>query len=271
MPYMNSDASHPNEIERVKQQQRLWAQRRGFDLAPSGNHLANPPDALIAGALLPDTRAELGQGAGNELGRIHSLRSSSCLAVNVFEPWRRDPTPLASVFDVQPAPQKIGFEVKQPTGLKRIPPHLDVLLTGPGPTMGIECKFLELYDPAKNQFADAYFEKEDLWHRVPKCGALARRIARGEEQFKWLAAAQLLKHALGLSVNQPPGFRLLLVWYRVEGLIADTITSEIDRFAAGIDDIGFQAITYQELVVAFKALPEPMSGYHEYLADRYGL
>lgn len=139
------------------------------------------------------------------------------------------------------------------------------------PTFGIECKFLEMYSAADNQFSDSYFDLAGLWSQIPQARELALRIASGDETFHWLAAAQLLKHALGLSVNQLVGFRLLLVWYRVDGPTADAITREIERFASAVKDIGFTALTYQELVGSLKSLPEPRPGYFAYLADRHDL
>jgi hypothetical protein len=190
--------------------------------------------------------------------------------VNVFEPWRDDPAVVTSVLDSHLEAISLVFESKQPTGLAGTAPHLDVLIGGVGPTLGVECKFLELYSPATNAFRPSYFETADLWAQLPKCRELALRIANGDETFEWLAAAQLLKHALGLSRNQE-SFRLLLVWYQVDGPTAEAISGEIERFTAEVDDIGFEAITYQDLVSSLKGSPEPAPGYFAYLADRYGL
>ncbi len=176
----------------------------------------------------------------------------------------------------------LSFEVKQPiwpvdgSSTQRKPPHLDVLITGPGPTVGIESKFLELYSPANNEFAPAYFSSEDtdppLWAGIPACRHLAERIAAGTSSFSWLPSAQLLKHALGLSRNQPRGFRLLFVWYRLEGPTADAIETEIGRFARAVStDLDFTAFTYQDLITRLAAKDPPVEGYFEYLADRYDL
>ena len=267
---MNHHWNHGREITGEVDRQRLWAQRHGFEIALSGDRYANPAEALMA-ELHPATRAELGEGAGKELNRLSHLWSSSCLAVNVFEAWREDPEPLGLVLDADLEVNSLEFESKQPTGLGGISPHLDVLLSGKGPTVGIECKFLEMYSTATNQFSDSYFERPGLWKQIPAARDLARRIANEEETFRWLAAAQLLKHALGLSTNQPDGFRLLLVWYRIDGPTADAIAAEIERFSAAIGDIHFSALTYQELVRSLKRFDEPRPGYFAYLADRHDL
>ena len=51
-------------------------------------------------------------------------------------------------------------------------------------------------------------------------------IESGETVFKWLHAAQLIKHALGLTQTGDP-FRLVLVWYRVDGLIAASVMAAV--------------------------------------------
>ena len=256
-----------DEIRSVIEAQRRWAERGGFPVGPSGDRLLNETDALVM-PLLPAVRESLAAGKGNELTRIPSLRSSSCLAINVFQPWHQDPSSIASVLGAEGALDEMQFEATQPTGLRGVPPHLDVLITGEGPAIGVESKFLEMYEPTSNTFEDSYFDDLQLWGDLSKSRDLALAVARAEVEFVWLGAAQLLKHALGLSRNQPSGFQLVLAWYRVDGDIADQIDSEIGRFAAAVD-FPFQAMTYQHLVPRLPRAAEPLPGYFDYLADRY--
>jgi hypothetical protein len=268
-----------DEIPSTIAAQTAWASRQGLALNTSGSGLRDR-EAGVFGGIRPDTRAELAAGAGEELDRIHSLRSSTALVLNVFQPWRDSPGRLAGLFGVNGT--SLSFEAKQPiwpfeeSSARRKPPHLDVLITGPGPTVGIESKFLELYSSTKNEFASTYFPEEDsdpaLWAGIPACRQLAERIAAGTSLFSWLPAAQLLKHALGLSRNQPRGFRLVFVWYRIEGPTADAIETEIGRFArATSSDLDFTAFTYQDLVTRLAVKDPPAKGYYEYLEDRYQL
>ena len=110
-----------------------------------------------------------------------------------------------------------------------------------------------------------------LWEGLESCRRVAESINDGGELFTWLPAAQLLKHALGLSKNQPQGFKLVLLWYRIEGHIAVALESEIQRFAKATSaDLDFTALTYSELISRLVSLGvEPSPGYFEYLADRY--
>lgn len=262
--------------------QAEWAARRGLALNRNGTGLADR-EAGIFGGLHSDTRDQLAGGAGGELKRIHSLRSSTALAINVFQSWKAQPRPLGRLFGAQGI-GGLAFEQEQPIwpptdDSDTTAPHLDVLLTGSGPTVAIESKFLELYTEATNSFRPSYFPTDDpdlpLWAGLPGCRRLAERLARGEGVFSWLGVGQLLKHALGLSKNQPNGFRLVLAWYRIEGSTADAIEVEIGRFSRAVSaELDFTAITYQELVPRLRALrrvPEPAVGYYEYLEDRYDL
>lgn len=259
--------------------QAAWAARNGLALNRNGTGVSDR-EAGIFGRIRPDTRAELAAGAGGELDRIHSLRSSTALVLNVFQPWREKPRLLGELFGTKGA-SSLSFEATQPIwpvqeSSRRKPPHLDVLIAGPGPAVGIESKFLELYSPATNQFASTYFPAAELeptlWSGLPACRQLAERIAAGTESFIWLPAAQLLKHALGLSKNQPNGFRLVFVWYRIEGPTADVIEAELGRLGRAVStDFEFTVFTYQDLITRLAPKDPPAEGYFEYLADRYGL
>ena len=247
----------PPEVEVTIAEQAAWAARSGHELNQQGSGLRDQDSAVFEG-LRDSTRRELAEGAGKELQRIHSLRSSAALAVNAFQSWRDSPTQIAKLFGMSAA-TGLSFEAKKPIWAPedypdREPPHLDVLLTGPGAAVGIESKFLELYSAAKNEFTASYFPKSEaddraLWEGLPACRALALQIHKGSEAFSHLRAAQLLKHALGMSKNHPDGFRLVLIWYQRTGPTSKVIEDEIGRFKRGVSaDFEFTAITYHEFV-----------------------
>lgn len=193
--------------------------------------------------------------------------------MNVFDRWRgEDLGALAEVCGADPATRELRFEAVFPTGLGGTPPHLDVLLTGPGarPT-AIESKFTEIYGRASNAFRPSYFERPAVWEGLPRCEALARRIASREERFEVLGAAQLLKHTLGLRrAFGPRGFRLLYLWYEVESDTATIHRRELDRFAAAVEDeIDFGSLTYHELYEGIEARCLDNVDYLTYLLHRY--
>ena len=258
----------PSEVDRTVEGQREWAIRAGLELSANKKGFSDPMGGLLRGELYSETRRELEDGVGRELNRIHSLRSSTALSLNVFEPWRFHPSPIAEVLGS--VADAMSFEAKQPTGLGGESPHLDVLLTGKEVPVGVEAKFLEPYTKKTGSFRDSYFENASLWGSLRECKRLAERIASDREVFNWLEADQLIKHALGLSKNHPEGFRLVLVWYRIEGRTAHRIEEEIGRFVRAVSsDIDFSAITYQELITNLSTAPDPVPGYFDYLADRY--
>lgn len=262
---------------RIIRSQVDWAQRHGIDFDRS-SVCATLEDNLFI-PLRPETEAEFSRGAGDELGRpdspgsMASLRSSAALAVNVFDPWRgTDLGPLTELIAADRWADRLRFEVTYPTGLKGIPPHLDVVIDQKGHIpVAIESKFTEVYSPAKNEFRSSYFEDPRLWDDMTRTRQLAEGIGTGAEQFDTLGAAQLIKHLLGLKREYGVGrFRLLYVWYEWPGDIAERHYSELERFSEAIDDeMDFFALTYQRLYERLGTAEEPQPGYCAYLEDRY--
>ena len=100
------DESTAGTLERIIASQTAWATRNGVPFDGS-SRCANVEDNLFL-PLNEDTAEEFGGGAGDELGTpeapgsMASLRSSSALAVNVFDAWRgRDLSPLAPLLGCQ--------------------------------------------------------------------------------------------------------------------------------------------------------------------------
>ena len=251
--------------------QRLWATRHGLALSPSGTAFATTSGALFAGQLRDDTRRELLNGQGGEIAKLPSLRSSSCLVVNVFESWRESPAPVAAALGSASTQVTFeGFESKQPTGISE--PHLDVLMKAGDLALAVEGKFCEPYDRGeKNIIQLSYLNTPGIWRGMTSVRAFAKRIHYGTERFEWLAVHQLLKHIAGLAVHHER-FRLVLCWYRIDGPIADQVEAEIGRFARAVSsEVDFLSITYQELVTRLRNHPEPAPGYFDYLEGRYGL
>lgn len=266
-----------NTLDEIIDSQIEWADRNGVPYGRS-NMCRTVQDNLFV-SMHTDTAVEFGDGAGSELGTsdvpgsMASLRSSSALAVNVFDPWRGiNVAPLSSLFAADRFANRLRFEVQYPTGLRGIPPHLDVVIDKEGNTpLAIESKFAEVYSSAHNEFRDSYFEKSGLWDGFDHVRELASAVADGSVQFEYLGAAQLIKHALGLKkAHGPMGFRLLYLWYEWPSRTAAEHRAEIDRFAEIAQmDLEFASMTYQELFQRLDTVEEPRPGYMSYLSDRY--
>jgi hypothetical protein len=266
-----------NALSEIIDSQVEWADRH--DIPHEEPNMCRTLGDNLFLPLDPDTTQEFGEGAGSELGTsdvpgsMASLRSSSALAVNVFAPWRgSDIASLSSLFAADRSANGLRFEAQYPTGLRGIPPHLDVVIDKQaGIPLAIESKFTEIYSPAHNGFRESYFEKPGLWDGFDHVHELALAIAGGSVQFEYLGAAQLIKHALGLkNAYGPMGFRLLYLYYEWPSEIADLHGAEIDHFAEIAQlDLEFAPMTYQELFERLETVEEPRPGYMSYLSDRY--
>ena len=261
--------SSTDDADRIISGQKLWAHNAGLRENPNGTGLATRDDALFL-ALTPEVIGQLEAAPGGELRRIHSFRSSSALALNVFLPWVGSAPRIGALLDGHGAHDDIAFESKQDTGVSE--PYLDVLITGGDVVIAIESKFVEPYDDhARSTFSEKYFKSDELWSQFPSLKPLARRFSDTEKGFERLDAAQLLKHAMGLTNRYgASGFLLTYVWYELDGQRAAQHKDEITTFREMIgDSFEFRAITYQELFFRMAETPEPSPGYLSYLADRY--
>lgn len=274
---MSNEVHDSPEIAHALKVATYWSRGQGLELNASGTGFASLDDALFI-PLDPESRQEYADGAGGELKRIHSLRSSSALVYNLFAPWKPDPTPLASLLGGSGSYTKLNFERQYPTGVSSRHPHLDVVISndlenGTLP-IAVESKFLEIYDqPKPAKFSRRYLEADELWTGLPNLRSLGETLAGRPATFQRLAAAQLVKHTLGLAREYGHvGFKLVYLWYDFFGENANTHRSEVEHFAEiAASDISFTAMTYQRLFEKLTNLEEPGSGYFRYLAGRYAL
>jgi hypothetical protein len=268
----------------VLQRQIAWASHAGKQISRQG--YLSSIDANLLQPLSASAREGFDNGGGSELmdtetrpAKIKALHSSAALAVNVFDYWAmRNPVPLAAAMGVSSAIRSIKFERQFPTGLGGNPPNLDVvLLLESGAVLAIESKFTEWMtarSPAKEAFRPAYFpQSEGVWARLGlvHCQQLAEAISDGREQFRWLDAPQLLKHALGLATAVPGRFSLHYMYFDAQGIEGTAHRDEIQRFFRAVgQEIGFQARSYQALVSDIvKHCGAEDANYLAYLQSRY--
>jgi hypothetical protein len=269
-------------LQSILNSQCSWAGTR----PRKGVALDRLEDNLFA-SLHPLTLADFVGGSGDELGlkrrsnrvpNMRSLRSSSILVCNVFDPWRGHSLDgLARALGLQGPFSDLAFEQKLPHGLSSGPPNLDVLLSAREVApVGVESKFTEIYGRKKPRFPidEKYFSSgRRRWAEVglPCMQKLAETLGRSV-QFRRLDAAQLLKHSLGLAFTfrQTRPVRLLYIWFEVPGQEAEEHREELARFEKTIGtDIEFYVTRYQDVFTRLAETPEPVQGYLEYLASRY--
>jgi hypothetical protein len=235
---------------------------------------------LIEGVRLDDFEADLRQGDGNELeGKFRAAHSSSALAVNTFAPYKTNAAALR--FPDCGGFTSLHFERKCPHGLVgRRSPNLDVLADGPNGIVAVESKCLENLSPHKAEFAPAY--KAEIIDK--RCGTKwfgeMLRLVEEPRKYRWLDAAQLVKHAFGLAYTFPDRpVTLLYVYWEPSNPEAYPFfaehRAEVTRFAASIigDGPEFVAMSYPELWKWWDTLSEPewLSAHVGRLRTRYGV
>jgi hypothetical protein len=265
-----------------ERRQRRWADAAGVDYDSRG-YVREPAANCwrpLAGAVLAqfERGSELTPGSKTQ-ARMCSLRSSAALVANVFDYWRdRDNAALVTALGLHGGAAEVSFEEPLPTGLEGEPPLADVLLRWPsGRIAAIESKFGEwLVRRPHNKavFKAKYFPAGSaVWAAagLVRCQALAAAIQEGRERFKFLHAAQLLKHALGLARSGAREHCLVYLYYDWPGREAEAHRAELDRLAALLrPEIDLRVLTYQALFRSLCAEPSAAAvDYRRYLAQRY--
>lgn len=235
---------------------------------------------LIEGVHLDDFEADLRQGDGNELeGKFRAAHSSSALAVNTFARFKFKLAELSlpggSGF------VDLHFERKCPHGLAgRRSPNLDVIADGPNGVVAIESKCLEPMSAHVAEFAPAYESEIKDQRRQSAWFREMLRLVKEPRTYRWLDAAQLVKHAFGLAYTFPnrPVTLLYIFWEpsnpNVYPFFAEH-RAEVTRFAASIIGGGpeFVAMSYPELWKLWGSHSEPkwLPAHVGRLRARYGV
>ena len=235
-------------------------------------------DVLLPEVPAEDVRKDLEVGSGQELsGKFRAVHSSAALAVNAFGPFKRDPGTLKMPWQHDEV-TSLRFEAKCPTGLSRaMPPNLDVLLRGKDEVIGVESKLTEYLAPHRQSFSERYSAATDLpWHGSAWFDEM-ERMRSGESGYRWLDAAQLIKHAFGLANSCPEGkVSLLYLYWEPANPEADHVfgahREEIARFAEAVrgDRVSFQAASYRHLWEGWSsARADWLAAHLDNLRDRY--
>lgn len=219
---------------------------------------------LIEGVRLDDFEADLRQGDGNEMEtKFRAVHSSSALAVNTFVPFKANAAALrlpgGSGFT------NLHFERKCPHGLVgRRSPNLDLVAEGPNGVVAVEAKCLEPLVAHVTKFAPAYETEIKDQRRRTAWFLEMLRLVEEPRTYRWLDAAQLVKHAFGVAYTFPeqPVTLLYLYWEpsnpEAYPFFAEH-RAEVNHFAASIVGGGpeFVAMSYPELWRSWDAYSEP--------------
>lgn len=264
-------------------QQRRWAQSVG--LQPDSRGYLETAEQNLWRPLSPAALAAFNRGSRSELketprrpAKMRALHSSAALAVNVFDYWTgQDARPMLQALNLESTLKSLDFERQFPTGLTGTPPNLDVTLElSSGQLIAIESKFTEWMTPKprnKRALKDKYFESgRTVWNEVglPACQALATNLYEGALHFRYLDAAQLLKHALGIATQHRGEFALCYVYFDVPSNRSMQHQQEIRELGSAVDkELGFVAVSYQKMFRTLKAFEDSNTSYISYLDSRY--
>lgn len=295
-----------------REHQKQWALRKTLPLIGSKWGRGEPAytTSLEANLLEPlsvEARRELEEGDGGELlynggpFKMQAVHSSAALTCNLFHYWRRqrDLRPLLTALGM-PAEHGVSLEFEAKRAIFDNPdrevfkkdPNLDVVIHCAGGRqfreIAFECKFTEPYRPIeprsraeearKKGLNWAYLKATELWEDLPECHRLGRRLSPADDNFKFLHAAQLIKHILGLKHrNGKTGFCLVYLWYDLANVEsdargeADAHRKEITEFAAiaAADGIVFRSVSCQEVIASLAQQRVGHEDYVDYLAERY--
>jgi hypothetical protein len=285
----------------IKAKQRIWAKRKGFELTGGTkpkrgekNYVDDIALNIFNKKLSSETLQDFKKGDGNEtkdsktrLAKMKALHSSSALPVNVFQYWQeKDVSAILSAcklinrrpFNSDTLPNAVRFEQKFEISKdkKLFPkaPNLDVVIEYNNRVFAIESKFTEPYKKKQKGLSERYTSDKSFWKGITNLEKLGNEISPDNNKFKYLDAAQLIKHILGLK-NTPKrknGFALLYLWYDVIGKDGAGHRDEIEQFAAIAkkDNIKFRYITYQEVIINLSNnFYDNNEDYLNYLTDRY--
>ena len=285
--------------EYIVSKQIQWALNQSIPLTGSKGERGRQAytltlDQNLFEPLLEENQKQINNGNGQELvgspdspAKMQALHSSSALGVNIFQYWQKRELldEIATVCGFcQKGNQLSGslvFEDKYPIrSYFKAPPNIDAVFhnndSSPYKLFAVECKFSESYGGRKHGgMAPVYLEEDGLWNDLPTLHELASEISTDDNRYRYLHAAQLIKHILGLREflkETKKKFRLLYLWYDVLGSEGANHRAEVDDFAETVksDDIKFNAMTYQELIVILdRNYRDNHSDYIKYITERY--
>jgi hypothetical protein len=226
---------------------------------------------LLPGLPIGAIGDDLGSGAGCELdGKLRAAHSSAALAVNSFGPWREEASNLR--IGTVTGFKTIRFETVCPTGLRGTPPHLDLLADGDSP-VAIESKCTEWMTPKESTFSSSYDKLKASHGHSPWFHQIAS-LREQPKRYSFLDAAQLVKHALGLTtLYGTRDVRLVYLYWEPSNAVSwpqcAAHRAEADDLAARVRDsnVMLNPMSYRELWSEWE-LQQPPS-HLAYLWTRY--
>jgi len=160
-------------------------------------------DPFLPGVPVAHVRARLAAADGDEIGsgKFANPESSAALAVNAFGWFIERPA------DLPPLPGTAAMGTPERVEVEycaRFPwsgghhPWLDAVAITPTHLIGVESKRFEPFRDTKTVSLSSAFDRPEWGDRMGRFAAMRDKLRSGELCFRYLDAAQLVKHAFGL-------------------------------------------------------------------------
>jgi len=221
-------------------------------------------DIFLPGVDVDWVTARLTAAGGNELGsgKLQHPESSAALAVNTFGFFVRDPSKLPAL----PGCESFGSaNVVDVEFCARFPwrggrhPWLDAVVETDTHLVGVESKRFEPFRDTKRPAFSSAYGVQDWGCSMQRYVAMQARLIVEDSSFRFLDAAQLVKHAYGLATEGRRRGKVPVLYYlfaepavRAGQLITGAEHSqhrgEVDRFAQEVagDNVQFLSASYRE-------------------------
>ena len=196
---------------------------------------------------------------GHARPKFHAAHSSAALAANTFGPFLTQGTGLPLAERVYEG--AASLEAECPSGLPGTPPTLDLLIEGDD-VLGVESKCTEPFTRHEARFAPAYAEATAKLPR--RWREEYDRLVEHPLRYRYLDAAQLVKHCLGLRTRFGERRVTLAYIYWTPSNAAEVGPSiihaaEVAEFAERVHapEMPFVHLTYRTLWDEWSTLAQP--------------
>jgi hypothetical protein len=218
-----------------------------------------------------------GDGGHVGVARLRQPDTAPALAVNSFINWRRCPQLLRLAG--QNGFRELRFEARCPTGIRGTPPLLDLVAVDGHVVVAVTARCFEYLGQRRSKLTDGYSRLPPIPALLPWI-ELLHSLQERPRQFRYVDAAALVKHAIGLGRTFPGrnSKLLYLFWEPLDGashVCFGEHRAELDALAARVAgcSVGFAAQSFHELWADWERLSEPewLRGIVTRLKFQYGV
>lgn len=230
-------------------------------------------------------RLRLAGGKEIESGKLLSPESSAALAVNTFGWFVSRPHMLPAfpglTFDAPPLLVDVEYCARFPWSGGRHP-WLDAVVETPGMLIGVESKRYEPFRDRKHASLSEAYDRPVWGDLMGPYEAMRDRLRKEPTSFRYLDAAQLVKHAFGLVTEgarrQKPA-ALLYLYAEPSALSGKPISQEVldahrlelvaFQCAVAGAAVGFHAISYRDWLAAWDGTSPDVLTHGEALLTKF--